>query len=189
MQNSHDSVVCLRLKALRLGGQLQRGLGPRQGILEQIVEPRVGPLQDERRQRGDGRPGRLDQLAVLEAMLGFARAAPTYAGVVQGDLWRRRLPRDFVGAHREGGLVQYAGFTGTAKPGGDTLGGDIQLIIHQRAGADIQALSLYPEQREVLLPPGARLRVSHVRGSILELEQIDSDAPVPASARFALPEG
>ena len=37
-----------------LGGQLHGLLGLQQGVLEEIIEPGIGALQDQRRQRGNG---------------------------------------------------------------------------------------------------------------------------------------
>lgn len=125
---------------------------------------------------------------LIQSLLGLFRAAPpalTGERLVHRGLWRRHLPPGWLDAHQPGRLVQWHGIGHTAAPQGQTLGTDLLAIIRQRSGVDIAGVSLYPEQGEILLPPGITLRVRRAQGAILELEEVADPPLLPSSQQFA----
>lgn len=90
-------------------------------------------------------------------------AMPSYEGVTLRGIGLRRLPADFIRAHKAGEYVRYFGYTGTSRQGGERMPWeDWMLHFCSHGGRLIEKASLHPDQREVLIPRGSLFRVADV---------------------------
>jgi hypothetical protein len=106
-----------------------------------------------------------------------ARPGTSYRGV---DVTPALLAR--FEALAPGDVVRFAGFTSTSSVETSALAGEVMLVIRGRTGRDISALSLTPQEREVLFGPGTRFRVIDrrvTRGPGYDILRIEVEEVLP----------
>lgn len=83
---------------------------------------------------------------------------------------------DFINNHKVGGLVRYSNFTSTSINNSFADKADILLKINSKSGVDIQHLSQFSNETEVLMPRQAVYRVlnRYIQDDsiVIELEEI-----------------
>lgn len=134
---------------------------------------------------GDRRPNRFFERlnAMLRGDLETDSNVMQYAEVISGALRKHRLEHDVVcyrnvginpiGDRASGSLVKMKQFISTSVIPSRTLKGECEIIIHApkgTAGAYIEKLSKFPNQRELLLDKGCLYRVISNQGDRIELE-------------------
>jgi SPP1 gp7 family putative phage head morphogenesis protein len=115
---------------------------------------------------------------VLGAILSGLDRLPNNGDVLIRGIDISRLPQGFIAAHHPGELVRYYGITSASAPGGIPMSGDITLYINQTGGRLIEPLSLFPEQREVLIRPGTLFEVVGFSNNTIRLLQVDEASAV-----------
>ena len=134
---------------------------------------------------GDKRPNRFFERlnAMLRGDLPDDEKLKNYAGTISGALKKRRLQYDVVcyrnasinpiGDRPPGSIVKLKQFTSTSVIPSRTLKGKCEIVIYApkgTAGAYIEKLSSFPDQRELLLDKDCCYRVKSNQGNKIELE-------------------
>lgn len=134
---------------------------------------------------GDKRPNRFFERlnAMLRGDLPDDEKLKNYAGTISGALKKRRLQYDVVcyrnasinpiGDRPPGSIVKLKQFTSTSVIPSRTLKGKCEIVIYApkgTAGAYIEKLSSFPDQRELLLDKDYCYRVKSNQGNKIELE-------------------
>lgn len=89
---------------------------------------------------------------------GLARL-PDFTGTVYRGT---TLPEDVLAQHREGAVVTYEAFTSSSRSRDSAFSGSHRFVIQSKHGKQVEALSRYGREREVLFPAGTRFRVLRV---------------------------
>lgn len=136
---------------------------------------------------GDKRPNRFFERlnAMLRGDLPDDEKLKNYAGTISGALKKRRLQYDVVcyrnasinpiGDRPPGSIVKLKQFTSTSVIPSRTLKGKCEIVIYApkgTAGAYIEKLSSFPDQRELLLDKDCCYRVKSNQGNKIELEAL-----------------
>ena len=105
-----------------------------------------------------------------------------YRGVSSRGFPSSALFDSWLEAHTTpGNIIEWAGFTSASKLPTGIAPGDITLVIRQLTGRDVLWLSPYPNEAEVLLPPGAvvKVRGAELRDGrwIIYVDEVSKDTP------------
>lgn len=128
--------------------------------------------------KGDIRKLSDTELQFTRALDEFLRKAPKYQGQTYRKLNKAKIPNvdDFINNHKVGGLVRYSNFTSTSINNSFADEADILLKINSKSGVDIQHLSQFSNETEVLMPRQAVYRVlnRYIQDDsiVIELEEI-----------------
>lgn len=93
------------------------------------------------------------------------------------NILKKDLPV-FLARYKTGSIVEEIQFTSTSQiKKNKSFKGNVQFIIHGKTGRDIEKISLYPHEREVLFQTKKRFLVDSVitKGSLTEIELIEVD--------------
>lgn len=112
------------------------------------------------------RSGEMDasQQIRIEAVKTALAKLPPYEGpVIRGT----NLPPEILARYRPGEVITEDAFVSTTTNAGvarsPTFAGNVEFRILSKTGRDISSFSLFPEEREILFPPGTKFYVSSTR--------------------------
>lgn len=95
----------------------------------------------------------INGLCITRAAIEALPKVPSGTVVYRGD------DKQFYGSYTPGAIITRDGFTSTAASTDSKFVRECNLTIKTRTGRDISASSLKPDEKEILIPPGATFRV------------------------------